>query len=48
MLEHRERDNGLGKDEKRDLGEAVQKLTNEYVEAVDKLARAKTNELLTL
>jgi ribosome recycling factor len=44
-IEKLEKDGGVGEDGRKDLEAAVQKLTDEYVKAVEKLMKGKADEL---
>lgn len=44
-IEKLEKDGAVGEDGRKDLEAAVQKLTDEYVKQVEKLIKAKSDEL---
>jgi ribosome recycling factor len=46
MLKHMEKDSEIGKDEHRDLGEEVQKLTDAVIHDIDELFHAKEKEIM--
>jgi ribosome recycling factor len=45
VIEKLEKDSAIGEDGRKDLEAAVQKLTDEYVKSVEKLAKSKSDEL---
>ena len=45
-LKKNEKDGDISKDEQRDRGEDVQKLTDEHIEMIDKLLAEKEQEIL--
>ncbi|KAL6780368.1 RRF1 [Auxenochlorella protothecoides x Auxenochlorella symbiontica] len=47
-IEKREKESAIGEDERKDLEDAVQELTNEYVASIDALAKSKNEELTTV
>ncbi len=47
-LKKMEKDNEISKDEHHDYADEVQKLTDEFIQKVDKLAEAKEKEILTI
>lgn len=47
-LKKMEKDNEISKDEHHDYADEVQKLTDEFIQKVDKLAGAKEKEILTI
>lgn len=47
-IEKLEKDGVIGEDGRKDLEDAIQKLTDEYVKTVDSLMKAKSDELTTV
>lgn len=48
MLKKAEKDNEISKDEHHDYGEEVQKLTDQYIDNIDNMAKKKEQEILTV
>lgn len=48
QVDKHEKDGDISEDEKKSLADSVQELTDDYVKQIDKLAKAKQDELIKI